>query len=85
MNVVTRPSARHVNSLDGFRGIAFLLVFVRHYSLTSHTTSRVMQQAMAMGQGGWVGVDLFFTLSGLLITGILLDTRELPGVIFTLD
>ena len=76
---MTRPSARHVSSLDGFRGIAFLLVFVRHYSLTSHTTSRVMGQAMAMGQGGWVGVDLFFTLSGLLITGILLDTREMPG------
>jgi peptidoglycan/LPS O-acetylase OafA/YrhL len=76
---VSRPSARHVTSLDGFRGIAFLLVFARHYSLTSHTTSRVMQNAMAMGQGGWVGVDLFFTLSGLLITGILLDTREQAG------
>ena len=76
---VSRPSARHVASLDGFRGIAFLLVFARHYSLTSHTTSRVMQVAMGMGQGGWVGVDLFFALSGLLITGILLDTREQVG------
>jgi peptidoglycan/LPS O-acetylase OafA/YrhL len=74
-----RPSARHISSLDGFRGIAFLLVFVRHYSLTSHMTSWVAKTAMNIGQGGWIGVDLFFALSGFLITGILLDTRSREG------
>ena len=76
---IPRAEAPHVRSLDGFRGLAFLLIFARHYSLTSHSGSRVMATAMAAGQGGWIGVDLFFTLSGLLITGILLDTRTQPG------
>ena len=69
-----RSSLRHVNSLDGFRGLAFLLVFFRHYTLTSHMTSNLARKSMAVGQGGWVGVDLFFALSGFLITRILINS-----------
>ncbi len=72
------PSSRHIRSLDGLRGAAFLLVFVRHYSLSSHITTPLVQWLQRWGQGGWVGVDLFFALSGFLITGILLDTAGLP-------
>jgi peptidoglycan/LPS O-acetylase OafA/YrhL len=75
----SRPSARHISSLDGFRGVAFLLVFIRHYSLTSHLSSSMAQTMMKIGQTGWIGVDLFFALSGFLITGILLDTRNRDG------
>lgn len=58
----TRPENRKFYpALDGLRAIAFLMVFGHHY----------LQLPW-----GWAGVDLFFVLSGLLITGILFDTRN---------
>jgi peptidoglycan/LPS O-acetylase OafA/YrhL len=50
--------------LDGYRGIAFLVVFATHY--------------IALPWGS-TGVDAFFVLSGFLITGILYDTRDDPN------
>ena len=50
-----------IKGLDGLRGAAFLLVFFFH----TH-----------WNQFGWPGVQLFFVLSGFLITGILLDLKE---------
>ena len=69
--------------LDGVRAIAIWAVLI-HHGLASSTPS---QTAHAHGASaafwqivahGWLGVDLFFVLSGFLITGILLDTREDP-------
>ena len=56
-----------IKELDGLRGIAVLAVIDCHY----------MAWLPATGSSyGWLGVDLFFILSGFLITGILLDLRE---------
>jgi peptidoglycan/LPS O-acetylase OafA/YrhL len=66
---------RRLTSLDGWRGLAILLVFARHYFLTSNVHSFAVLFAVQIASTGWIGVDLFFVLSGFLITGILLDTR----------
>ena len=66
---------RRLPSLDGWRGVAILLVFVRHYIPTTHAHSLWIRALTGTAVAGWIGVDLFFVLSGFLITGILLDTR----------
>ena len=64
--------------LDSIRGIAVLLVLFYHgfgfaYGLSG--LRGIGRLFVAATLGGWVGVNLFFVLSGFLITGILLDTK----------
>jgi peptidoglycan/LPS O-acetylase OafA/YrhL len=61
-----------IPSLDGVRGIAILLVVVFH-SLLVNEDAMPAQPVYAVAASGWSGVNLFFVLSGFLITGILLD------------
>ncbi|MHB1935967.1 MAG: acyltransferase family protein [Acidobacteriaceae bacterium] len=76
---VAGPSRSHVPALDGVRGLAILLVLVSHLMLfNDHTGSRFGDSLAALRGLGWVGVDLFFVLSGFLITGILYDTLHDP-------
>jgi len=76
-------SAR-IPALDGLRGVAILLVLLRHaiFGVSSvqgiETHSRLTFLFLAAGQLTWSGVDLFFVLSGFLIGGILLDARPSP-------
>jgi len=61
--------------LDGLRGVAILLVLVNNlYDGPSNGGLEYVLYHLA--KSGWVGVDLFFVLSGFLITGILSDTRN---------
>jgi len=79
---VRSSDAAHVQSLDGLRGIAILLVMLFHFSGNGHglTPSSLLVDRMfyRLTGAGWIGVDLFFVLSGFLITGILLDARGIP-------
>lgn len=71
---VTGPG-RHLPALDGVRGLAILLVLVYHLMLFNNDTGhRWMNRLSSVRELGWMGVDLFFVLSGFLITGILYDT-----------
>lgn len=72
-----RPSSRHLAELDGIRGLAILMVMALHFICTAIVPQNLFERILAKGTayGAW-GVDLFFVLSGYLITGILWDTRR---------
>jgi peptidoglycan/LPS O-acetylase OafA/YrhL len=57
-----------IPELDGLRAVAILAVMVTHFS---------HQQVLL---GGYLGVDLFFVLSGFLITSLLLSEERAGGV-----
>jgi peptidoglycan/LPS O-acetylase OafA/YrhL len=66
---------QRVPALDGVRGIAIVMVLTFHVTLAfpEHNGWRSVFSC------GWMGVDLFFVLSGFLITGVLLDSLGQPG------
>lgn len=69
----------HYVQLDGLRGLAILLVMLYHFCLPHEAFhSRDPGPLLQFAQAGWMGVDLFFVLSGFLITGILIETRSQP-------
>jgi peptidoglycan/LPS O-acetylase OafA/YrhL len=68
----------HQPELDGVRGLAILGVLLAHGVFNLGVVPRTLAgDALAtIFVPGWGGVDLFFTLSGFLITGILLRGRR---------
>ncbi|MBD0321145.1 MAG: acyltransferase, partial [Gemmatimonadetes bacterium] len=68
----------HLPALDGLRGVAVALVVLLHFTL--FVPAGPVESFFSRGVGtGWMGVDLFFVLSGFLITGILYDSRDSPA------
>lgn len=72
----SRP--KHMPGLDGLRGCAILLVMLYHLADEWTNGSGAARWLMGAAEIGWTGVDLFFVLSGFLITGILLDAKDSP-------
>lgn len=67
------PAKNHIPVLDGVRGLAILLVLGVHFCQSFlHQVNPKLLKIAILGQ---TGVDLFFVLSGFLITGILLDSK----------
>jgi len=58
------PKLRHLPALDGYRGLAVAAVVLFHADLV---------------RGGWLGVDVFFVLSGFLITRLVLHEKVANG------
>src|ERR1700704_885563 len=71
-----------IPELDSVRGMAVLLVLLFHGFIFTPIRiappSGVTRWFLCAAGGGWMGVNLFFVLSGFLITGILLNARNGP-------
>ena len=72
------PARRHVPALDGVRGLAILAVMAFHFTLRMPDATAGDRLVHRVLGAGWAGVDLFFVLSGLLITTLLLDAKDAP-------
>jgi len=74
-----------IAALDGVRGIAILLVLVFHclFIGPGFQLDPLHHPYARIGSLGWAGVDVFFVLSGFLITGILMRSKSrAAGVYF---
>jgi peptidoglycan/LPS O-acetylase OafA/YrhL len=72
----------HIPELDGIRAIAIWMVLLMHalfgFQNRPGALDFIPTSIAEIVGHGWLGVDLFFLLSGFLITGILLGTKERP-------
>jgi peptidoglycan/LPS O-acetylase OafA/YrhL len=81
--IVQRAVKGHMPALDGIRGVAVILVMVCHFSRLMDLSTPSHGLFNKLTDAGWTGVDLFFVLSGFLITGILLDSKDSPRYFFS--
>jgi peptidoglycan/LPS O-acetylase OafA/YrhL len=68
-------------SLDFLRGIAILLVLAAHFQLEIPETLFFGSFFRFFNRIGWVGVDMFFVLSGFLVGGLLITELQKHGQI----
>jgi peptidoglycan/LPS O-acetylase OafA/YrhL len=64
---------KRIKSLDGVRGLAVSMVIISHLMFLSNYNENFLWKFL---KNGWMGVDLFFVLSGYLITSILIASKS---------
>ena len=77
--IVAGASSRQIPALDGIRGLAIFWVVLHNATgIPLAPSSRWLHVFPLLGSRGWIGVQLFFALSGFLITSGLLDSQGTP-------
>lgn len=66
----------YFQNIDALRGVAIILVLIVHSTLNSGIYAKYFNMFASFGS---FGVDLFFVISGFLITTILLNSKESPN------
>ncbi len=72
-----KTKLNHIRALDGARGAAVIAVMLYHFMHVPLVSNSKFDQVFGeVLRLGWIGVDLFFVLSGFLITRILLQAKQ---------
>lgn len=75
-----KKKTSHIASLDGLRGLAVILVLMFHFSWSFPEHTGLTATIKHYLWSGWMGVDMFFVLSGYLITrGLVKDSVYSTG------
>jgi peptidoglycan/LPS O-acetylase OafA/YrhL len=82
MNSIPSKNQTRLPEIDILRGLAILLVLGRHILVIPETLSGLPQVGFsAWRQIGWIGVDLFFVISGFLVAGLLFNEFRQTGTV----
>lgn len=78
--LVTTGARNRIPSLDGLRAVSILMVLIGHQA--QYFSGKI---ASFLGSLGWLGVQVFFVISGYLITTLLLNEKIVTGNISLRD
>ncbi len=75
---VIRPFMPELDTLQGIAVLRMLLLHAFYWPYSGLSLGKMARTLVLVTRPGWIGVNLFFVLSGFLITGILLNSKNRP-------